>query len=115
MRPDTTTPGLKEAKEKLNYLKMNSDERRAYEHYLDNLRIEEDCLESAKLEGLAEGRMEGRAEGHAEGRAEGLAEGEAKGFARAQLEMAKNMKAMGVSIDIIVKATGISTDEINNI
>ena len=119
VRPDTTTPGLKEAKEKLNFLRMNSDERRAYEHYLDNLRIEEDCLESAKLEGLAEGRMEGRAEGraegHAEGRAEGLAEGLAEGFARAQLEMAKNMKAMGVSIDIIVKATGLSTDEINKI
>lgn len=29
--------------------------------------------------------------------------------------MAKNMKAMGVSIDIIVKATGLSTDEINDI
>ena len=103
VRPDTTTPGLKEAKEKLNFLRMNSDERRAYEHYLDNLRIEEDCLESAKLEGLAEGRAEGRAEGKAEGKTE------------AMKEMAKSLKELNVPIDIIIKTTGLSANEIESI
>lgn len=90
---------------------MNQEERRAYEHYLDNLRIEEDCLESAKLEGLAEGR----AEGEAIGRAEGRAEGEVAGFAKAQLEMAKNLKSMGIPTDIIVKTTGMSEEEISRL
>ena len=99
MRPDTTTPGLKEAKEKLNYLQMNSDERRAYEHYLDNLRIEEDCLESAKLEGLAEGRAEGRAEGKTE----------------AMKEMAKSLKELNVPIEIIIKTTDLSANEIESL
>lgn len=111
VRPDTSTPGLREANEKLNYMQMNQEERRAYEHYLDNLRIEEDCLESAKLEGLAEGR----AEGEAIGRAEGRAEGEVAGFAKAQLEMAKNLKSMGIPTDIIVKTTGMSEEEISRL
>ncbi len=111
VRPDTTTPGLKEAKEKLNYLRMSPEERRAYEHYLDNLRIEEDCLESAKLEGRAEGEAKGRAEGEAKGRAEG----EAAGFAKAKIEMARNLKSMGISTDVIIKTTGFSPEEINQL
>ena len=91
VRPDTTTPGLKEANEKLNYMQMSREERLAYEHYLDNLRIEEDCLESAKLEGRAEGRAE------------------------AQIEMAKNLKSMGIPSDVITKATGLSPEDINRL
>lgn len=91
VRPDTTTPGLKEANEKLNYMQMSREERLAYEHYLDNLRIEEDCLESAKLEGRAEGRAE------------------------AQIEMARNLKSMGIPSDVITKATGLSPEDINRL
>lgn len=95
VRPDTTTPGLKEANEKLNYMQMSREERLAYEHYLDNLRIEEDCLESAKLEGRAEGKAEGRAE--------------------AQIEMARNLKSMGISLDVITKATGLTPEDITRL
>lgn len=91
VKPDTTTPGLKEANEKLNYMQMSREERLAYEHYLDNLRIEEDCLESAKLEGRAEGRAE------------------------AQIEMARNLKSMGIPSDVITKATGLSPEDINRL
>lgn len=95
IRPDTTTPGLKEAGEKLNYMRMSREERLAYEHYLDNLRIEEDCLESAKLEGIAEGKAEGRYE--------------------AQLEMARNLKNMNVPHEVIAKATGLSQADIESL
>ena len=91
VRPDTTTPGLREANEKLNYMQMDSDERRAYEHYLDNLRIEEDCLETAKIEGIEEGREE------------------------ATVKIARNMKSMGISDDVIAKTTGLSKEEISGI
>lgn len=100
VRPDTSTPGLTEASEKLNYMRMSREERVAYDHYLDNLRIEEDCLESAKLEGIAEGR------------AEGIAEGLARGKAEAQIEMAQNLKRMGLPLEVIAKATGLTIEEI---
>ena len=41
----------------------------------------------------------------------GLAEGEAL----ARLKDAQNFKALGVSTDIIMKATGLSLEEINNL
>lgn len=47
-------------------------------------------------------------EGRAEGRKEGLVEGLAKGRA----EVARNLLNMGMSVEDISKATGISKDEI---
>lgn len=91
VRPGTSTPGLREANDKLNFMKMNPDERRAYEHYLDNLRIEQDCLETAKLEGREEGKTE------------------------AMVEMAKNLKSLNIPLDIIIKTTGLSSDEIDSL
>ena len=48
--------------------------------------------------------MEGRAEGRMEGRAEGE-------HAKA-LEIAHRLKAMGLSVDAIIGATGLSAEEI---
>ena len=47
-------------------------------------------------------------EGRAEGRAEGLAEGERN----ERLRNARNFKNLGVSVDIISQATGLTVDEI---
>lgn len=107
VREGTTTPGLREAKEKLNYMLMEDRERRAYEHYLDSLMIEEDCLETAKIEGHAEGL--------AEGHEKGLAEGRAEGEANAKVEMAKSLKKLNVSFDIISSTTGLTDTEIENL
>jgi predicted transposase/invertase (TIGR01784 family) len=43
---------------------------------------------------------------------EALAEGEAKGKAEGKLEIAKNLRAMGLPVEQIVRATGLSADEI---
>ena len=51
---------------------------------------------------------QGEARGEARGRAEGQAEGEAK----ERLKAARNFKSLGVSVDIISKATGLSEVEI---
>ena len=61
----------------------------------------------ARAKGLAEGREKGLAEGREEGRAEGRAE--------ARLDNARNLKNLGVSTDIIMKATGLSFEEINKL
>ncbi len=57
---------------------------------------------------LEDEKLEARAEGLAEGRAEGEAKGEAKG----KIETAKNLKVLGVDIDIICKATNLSETEV---
>ena len=116
IRPDTTAPGLNEAREKLKYYSMSKEERRAYDEHLSAVMIQNDVLDTAKLEGrlegIAEGRAEGRVEGLAEGRAEGREEGLAEGLAEGVLQTARNLKSMGMSLDFIKQATGLSVEEI---
>ena len=54
---------------------MTPQERHAYDEHLSALMIQNDVLDSAKLEGKIEGRLEGRAEGREEGHEEGIKEG----------------------------------------
>lgn len=96
IRPDTMAPGLGEAREKLKYYSMTPEDRHAYDEHLNAVMIQNDVLDSAKLEG----RMEGHMEGHMEGLAEGKAE--------ANLENAKKMKAMGIDLEMIRQITGIT-------
>ena len=48
IRPDTTAPGLREAREKLKYDSMTRGERHAYEEHLTNVVILEDAIETAE-------------------------------------------------------------------
>ena len=98
IRPDTTAPGLKEAREKLKYYSMSPQERLIYDRHLDAIMIQNDVIDTAKLEG----RIEGKAEGIAEGKAEGLAEG--------MRQVASRMKDTGVDVATIVKCTGLSEE-----
>lgn len=104
IRPDTEAPGLKEAREKLVYYNMSKAERQAYDEHLSAIMIQNDVLDGAKLEGRMEGRAEGRMEGRMEGRAEGLAEG--------RMEVARNMKKLGIPVEIIMQSTGLSEKDI---
>lgn len=120
---DATAPGLKEAREKLRIERMSKAELAAYYHHLDNVVVLRDNFITArgegKLEGLAEGRAEGlakgRAEGLEEGRAEGLAEGLEEGGRNKQLEIALNLKRMGLQAEAIAAATGLNPEEITNL
>lgn len=120
IRPDTTTPGLGEAREKLKYYSMTPEERYAYDEHLSAIMIQNDVLDSAKLEGLMEGRTIGIAEGKAEGIIEGIAKGKAEGIAQGKTEgekeknkeNARKMKALGVAPEIIRQVTGLSIEDI---
>ena len=70
---------------------MTDQERHAYDEHLNAVMIQNDVLNTAKMEGRMEGRMEER------------------------LENARNFKKMGVSPDIIAQATGLSLEEINGL
>ena len=112
----TTTPGLREARERLLYLQMTDKERHAYDAHMDDIMVQNDVLDTAKMEGREEGREEGRAEGREEGRAEGLAEGRAEGLAegraKATLSNAKSLKVNGVPIETIAVSLGLTIEEV---
>lgn len=99
IRPDTTAPGLSEAREKLKYFSMPPKERMAYDEHLSAVMIQNDVLDSAKLEGKIEGRAEGRAEGRDEER----------------FSIAHNMKQLGIPVNVIVKSTGLTSGEIETL
>ncbi|MCQ2134409.1 MAG: hypothetical protein MJY88_05525 [Bacteroidales bacterium] len=45
-------------------------------------------------------------------REEGRAEGRAEGLAEARSEVARNCKALGIPVEVIAKATGLSAEEV---
>lgn len=100
---DTTTPGLKEAHNKLKYYSMTPQERHAYDEHLSAVMIQNDVLDTAKLEGRIEGR------------AEGLAEGRAEGERSALQKTAQKMKQKGLPTTDIAYITGLSIEEIENL
>ncbi|HJA88587.1 MAG TPA: hypothetical protein H9778_07830, partial [Candidatus Parabacteroides intestinavium] len=104
-------PGLEQAREMLRITQMSPDERSAYYRHLDNIVILKDNIITER----EEGRMEGRAEGKAEGRAEGLKEGRKEGQREALLQTARNLQALGLSVEQIVQATGLPVQEVENI
>lgn len=103
IRPDTTAPGLREAREKLKYYSMSVKERRAYDEHLNVIMIQNDVLSTAK--------WEGRIEGLAEGEAKGMEKGIAKGL----LQAAMKMKLAGMPLPVIADCTGLTVEEIEMI
>jgi predicted transposase/invertase (TIGR01784 family) len=119
IRPDTTAPGLQEARQRLALLNMSDVERKQYEHDIDTLVRDTDVMRTqlleAEIKGRKKGLAEGRAEGLAEGRAEGLAEGLAEGERHKAVETARRMKADGMPMEMIVKYTGLTIEEIGTL
>lgn len=103
IRPDTQAPGLEEARKKLMYYNMEPEERLAYDRHIDAIMIQNDVLNTAKLEGLTEGKIEGKIEGEIEGKK------------LKQIEIARNFKKMGLSIQMIIEGTGLTTEEIERL
>ena len=105
--PDTKAPGLKEARERLEYLRMTPEQRRAYDHYVDTQVRDADVYRVQMLEAkLAREKV------LAEGRAEGIEKGRTEGRAERDYEIAKSMKADKLPIELIMKHTGLSSEEI---
>ena len=103
IKPDTQTPGLQEAREKLDYMRMSYEDRRAYERFMINLRADLDVWETAKRDGWYEGLKEGRAEGMKEGRAEGM------------MDVVRSMRELGMPVEVIMQVSGLSKEQIDNL
>ena len=68
-------------------------------------------IEQSKEEGKIQGKKVGLIEGEKKGKKIGLIEGEKKGI----LDIAKNMLAEGMSIDLIAKLTKLSKKQISRL
>ena len=102
--PDNATaPGLNEARQRLKLDRMTKEELNAYYRHLDNIVILRDNIFTERAEGRSEGRAEGRLEGRAEGER------------NKQIEIARNLKKAGVSIDVISQSSGLTVDEIEKL
>lgn len=107
--------GLSEALEILKMDRMTREDKARYIRHMENLRIQWDVLTTAREEGLDEGRDEGlekgREEGIKKGREEGREEGWQKGLKEGILKTAANMKQSGIPTDLIIRITGLSAEE----
>ena len=95
IKEDTVTPGLQEARKKLQYISMNEKERHAYEAHMDDIMVQNDVLDTAKMEGREEGRAEGIKEN--------------------TLAIARKMKAGGKSAATMSEITGLSEEDIERL
>lgn len=50
IRPDTTTAGLQQARTKLAEINMNEEEKAAYHRHLENLMVENEDIQTAKID-----------------------------------------------------------------
>ena len=90
--PDNATaPGLNEARQRLKLDRMTKEELNAYYRHLDNIVILRDNIFTERAEGRAEGER------------------------NKQIEIARNLKKAGVSIDVISQSSGLTVDEIEKL
>lgn len=119
----TQAPGLGEAREKLKYYSMTPEERHAYDEHINALMIQNDVLDSAKLEGLEEGLKKGLEEGIQKGIEKGIQKGILKGIEEGievgrveeKRGIVQKMKSKGYPIEDIIDMTGLSAEEIEKL
>ena len=101
---------------------LSEENRIAYDKALDRYRVnqivEEDERrknEEMRRKAAEEGMKEGLKEGIREGIKEGMEKGMEKGEQKKQIEIARKMREDGISIDIIIKYTGLQSSDIENL
>jgi len=88
------------------------EERIKYENYMTTERDIQNYISYAREKGIEEGRAEGIMEGMEKGIMEGMEKGREEGRAEGMANAARNMLAEGFSIDLVVKCTGLSKEQI---
>ena len=83
--------------------KLSDAEQKEYERHMEALRYQRSVIQT----GWIEGKAEGKAEGIKEGKIEGMKEG--------KVEVARSLKQMGLSVEKIAIATGLSIDDIEHL
>ena len=111
----TTSPVLQMLNEKIDILTLSPTERKLYE---SRMKLKSDITTISETQfsaGVERGLAEGKSIGLAEGKSIGLAEGEARGSRQKALETARNLLVIGLSIENIAKATGLTVQEVETL
>ena len=93
-------------------LKVYRDNRNVYEYMMES---EERGLERGIKKGMEKGLEKGLQEGMEKGLEKGMVQGRKEGKTEGKIETARNLKQLGVSIDVIVQATGLSEEKIQQL
>ena len=75
----------------------------------------DNIINTAAEEAHAAGKAEGLEQGLQQGLEQGLQQGLEQGSRQANLQSAKNLKALGVAVDVIAQATGLSIEEVEGL
>ena len=111
--------GLAEARECLRVDALSDSDRQAYYRHMESVRHMKSLFDTSRDEGYEEGYEEGREKGIEEGREKGIEKGMKKGMEKGMekgreertLEIARQLKAMGMSKEQIFQATGLNLDD----
>lgn len=115
IKDDTKAPGLQEAKQRLQVMKMSKSERQAYDRHIDNIMVQNDILDTAKKDGWEEGLERGMAQGIEKGMAQGIEKGMAQGIEKGKVDVAKQLLSLNIPLETIATATGLSEEEIRKL
>jgi predicted transposase YdaD len=99
--------GLKDAKAKLDFLKLGEKEKKQYIRNEESKMIETNVIYTA--------RAEGKEEGFKDGIEQGIEQGIEKGAKLEKLVIARTSLTQGLDIKTTALITGLSIDEIKNI
>ena len=104
---DADAPGLREAREKLDLMRMSRDEHILYDRYLMDRAILRNQMTTAHGEGRLEGIDEGMKKGRELGREEGRF--------NEQRRIASEMKKSHIPTEQIATFTGLTVEDINSL
>lgn len=107
IKPDFTAKGLKEAKEKMDILKLPEKERKEYENYQEQLHYQASMYESTYCEGVEKGIKQGIKQG--------MEKGIEQGTNQAIKAIALNLLKQGVALELITMATGLPEADIKQL
>jgi predicted transposase/invertase (TIGR01784 family) len=93
---------------------LSEENRIAYDKALDRYRVNQ-IVEEDERRKNEEMRRKAAEEGMKEGLKEGMEKGMEKGEQKKQIEIARKMREDGISIDTIIKYTGLQSSDIENL
>jgi predicted transposase/invertase (TIGR01784 family) len=111
VKDEFKSKNIEKAAQKLKEMNMTEAQKKLYDRFLDNLARQEDQIETAKEEGFEIGEKKGIEKGIEIGEKKGIEKGVEKQQTKTVIEGFKN----GLSIEILMKITGLSETEINEI
>ena len=100
-------PIFKQLAEKARYATLTPEEQDLYE--LDRRN------EMAYMNSMLYAQMQAQEEGLKEGLEQGLKKGMEQGLEQGKLQIARNLKSLGIDVQTIQQSTGLTLEEINNL